>query len=521
MGLTGGPLQLLINVTGGFAFLLFGYDQGVMGGLLTLPPFQERFNYPSPTMQGFMVASYDLGCLAGAILCFCYANLTGRRWTIALGCIVLLIGAALQTASFSVAQFNVGRIVAGIGVGAISATASTNVHQRMLQTWKERNHDLYPGIVISGFTNYGLVFETPSLEGTDGQWRAALGFQMIFPIFVFALLPFCPESPRWLASRGASLKKVASVLALLEGKGATDTTPHILGLANEIVLVAQHEAELEESTTWHEAFSGGELQNGRRLLLSGVVVGLLQQITGVNAIVYYAPVVFQEAGLSPRMAFIMGGVGSIAMLVGTLLPILWIERAGRRKTLLISAWLEVLTMGGIAASIGWGINHPQHKESSGWAATAFIFAFEFAFGLGCCPIPFVFAPEVNSLRSRHKGNAVQSMGLWAGCFLIVMVSPVGVANLSWRFYLIWMIITLAWIPMVWAFVPETAGRSLEQMDYFFKKYQDKWYIRDVAYEWVEREDVMTDHADDKEAALEIEHPVKVDSPSIDGNRAVV
>ena len=75
---------------------------------------------------------------------------------------------------------------------------------------------------------------------------------MIFPIFVFALLPFCPESPRWLASRGASLKKVASVLALLEGKGATDTTPHILGLANEIVLVAQHEAELEESTTWHE-----------------------------------------------------------------------------------------------------------------------------------------------------------------------------------------------------------------------------------------------------------------------------
>ena len=110
---------------------------------------------------------------------------------------------------------------------------------------------------------------------------------------------------------------------------------------------------------------------------------------------------------------------------------------------------------------------------------------------------------------------------------------------SRRFYLIWMIITLAWIPMVWAFVPETvsrcwsigwqeyantpmkAGRSLEQMDYFFKKYQDKWYIRDVAYEWVEREDVMTDHADDKEAALEIEHPVKVDSPSIDGNRAVV
>ncbi|KAL6241123.1 hypothetical protein RBB50_012027 [Rhinocladiella similis] len=342
---------------------------------------------------------------------------------------------------------------------------------------------------------------------------------MTFPVFVFLLLPFCPESPRWLASRGASLKEVASVLALLEGKGATDTSPHILSLANEIMLVAQHEAELEASTTWRDTFGGGELQNGRRLLLSGFVVGLLQQITGVNAIVYYAPVVFQDAGLTPRMSFIMGGVGSIAMLVGTLLPILWIERAGRRKTLLISAWLEVFTMGGIAAAIGYGINHPEHRESAGWAATAFILAFEFCFGLGCCPIPFVYAPEVTSLRSRHKGNAVQSMGLWAGCFLIVMVSPVGVANLSWRFYLIWMIITLAWIPMVWALVPETAGRSLEQMDYFFKKYQDKWFIRNVAYEWVERDEVMPDHESVKEQSVELEdvHKSPVDitnSPAI-------
>ncbi|KAJ9630344.1 hypothetical protein H2204_008409 [Knufia peltigerae] len=503
MGLTGNPLQVLINVTGGFAFLLFGYDQGVMGGLLALPQFQERFRHPSPTMQGFMVASYDLGCLLGAMLCFYFANLTGRRWTIAIGCVVLLVGAALQTASYSVAQFIVGRIVAGVGVGAVSATVPMYISECCKASRRGimiciQLAIVVTGIVISGFTNYGLVFETPSLAGKDGQWRTALGIQMTFPVFVFFLLPFCPESPRWLASRGASLKEVASVLALLEGKGATDTSPHILSLANEIILVAQHEAELEASTTWRDVsspvaamkpagldptfqaniidpfanmitFGGGELQNGRRLLLSGFVVGLLQQITGVNAIVYYAPVVFQDAGLTPRMAFIMGGVGSIAMLVGTLLPILWIERAGRRKTLLISAWLEVFTMGGIAAAIGFGINHPEHRESSGWAATAFILAFEFCFGLG------VYAPEVTSLRSRHKGNAVQSMGLWAGCFLIVMVSPVG------------------------------AGRSLEQMDYFFKKYQDKWYIRDVAYEWVERDEVMIPDQDGvKEQSIELE-----------------
>lgn len=178
-------------------------------------------------------------------------------------------------------------------------------------------------------------------------------------------------------------------------------------------------------------------------------------------------------------------------------------------------------MGGIAASIGWGVHHPESRESAGWAATAFIIAFEFGFGLGCCSMPYLCAPELNSLRARHKGHAVQTMGLWGGgflsklityaflisdysLFLAVMVSPVGVANLSWKFYLIWMVLTLCWIPMVWAFLPETAGRSLEEMDYFFKKYQNKWYVRDVAFERFEREDVMSVHGDSKSEAEEVE-----------------
>ncbi|KAK5048626.1 hypothetical protein LTR84_005717 [Exophiala bonariae] len=478
-----------------------------MGGLLTLPPFLERFNHPTPTMLGFIVGAYDVGALLGVILCFLYAQIPGRRWTIVFGCIVTMVGAALQTAAFSVAQMIVGKIIAGMGVGAISATVPmwiaecSHIHWRGIMIVIQCTIVIL-GIVISNFTNYGLVFACPSLDGTDGQWRVALGLQMIFPLFVFALLPFCPESPRWLAAKGAPVGEIAGILALLEGNNATATTPAIASKAQEIMAIAQHEAELDIS--WREAFGGGELQNGRRLWLSGFVVGLLQQVTGVNAIVYYAPVVFQDAGLSPRNSFLMGGVGSIAMLIGTLLPVMYIEKAGRRKTLLISASIEAITMGGIAASIGWGVKHPSSRENAGWAATAFIIAFEFGFGLGCCSMPYLCAPELNSLRARHKGHAVQTMGLWGGGFLTVMVSPVGVANLSWKFYLIWMVLTLCWIPMVWAFLPETAGRSLEEMDYFFKKYQDKWFVRDVAFERFEREDVLSLHEDTKNEIEQIE-----------------
>ncbi|KAJ9610189.1 hypothetical protein H2200_004966 [Cladophialophora chaetospira] len=507
MGLRGTSLQLLLNLAGGFAFLLFGYDNGVMGGMLTLPQFQERFHHPTPTMLGFIVGSYDVGALIGSCLVFTVGQLLGRKWNIFWGCNIVMIGAALQTSSYSVAQLIFGRIVAGVGVGVISAMVPmwiaecSHVNRRGIAIVLNCALVIV-GIVIASFSNYGLVFSCPSLEGKDAVWRIAFALQMVFPLFVYILLPFCPESPRWLAAKGASVARVASVLALLDGKDVSETAPHIVSKAEEIVSIAQHEAELD--TSWRQAFGGGELQNGRRLFLGGFVVGLLQQFTGVNAIVYYAPVVFQDAGLNPRNSFILGGVGSVAMLIGTALPALWVEKAGRRKTILISAFLEALTMGGIAASIGWGINHPEDRVSAGWAATAFILAFEFCFGLGVCSMPYVYAPEINSLRSRHRGNAVQTMGLWGGGFLTVMVSPPGVAALSWKYYLIWMAITLAWIPMVWAFCPETAGRSLEEMDYFFKKYQNKWYIRDVAYERFSRDDVVSLHEEQKGAVEEME-----------------
>lgn len=136
---------------------------------------------------------------------------------------------------------------------------------------------------------------------------------MMFTVVVFALTPICVESPRWLAIRGR-YSQVAEVLARLEGKGTTASSPHIVTQAEEIVTIAMHEAAIEAS--WKEVFTMGELQNFRRIFLS-FAMGLMQQLTGINCIVYYAAVVFQQVGLSARLSYIMSCVASIAMLLGS------------------------------------------------------------------------------------------------------------------------------------------------------------------------------------------------------------
>lgn len=223
---------------------------------------------------------------------------------------------------------------------------------------------------------------------------------MIFPPFVFIMIPFIPESPRWLASVGRT-EEVADVLALLHGNGATRNTPEIQEQASLINKTAAHEAQIDSS--WKEVgprtppiiyicltlllirvmkiFAGGELQNLRRLILAATT-GFLHQATGINVVIYYAPVIFSGVGLDKRISYIMSCVGSVCLLIGSVLPILWIERGGRRMTMMLGAWTCGICMGMIAATGAVSKYYPGRATASGWAGAAFVLLFQFSFGIG-------------------------------------------------------------------------------------------------------------------------------------------
>ena len=107
------------------------------------------------------------------------------------------------------------------------------------------------------------------------------------------------------------------------------------------------------------------------------------QATGINVVIYYAPVIFAQIGLDTELSYIMSCVGSVCFLIGSVLPILYIERMGRRKVMMMGAWLCASCMGLVACCVGLGTRYPESKSKAGWAATAFVFMFQFSFGIGC------------------------------------------------------------------------------------------------------------------------------------------
>ncbi|KAL0943078.1 hexose carrier protein [Colletotrichum truncatum] len=479
-----------------------------MGGLVGLDSFKKRFGYPSAGLLGFMVASYDIGCLLGAAAAFMWGDITGRRRAIIYSCIVVMIGAALQTSAFSRSQYIVGRIVAGVGVGCISVTVPIYISECVEATKRGillvvEITIVITGISLSNFTNLGFVFSRPELNGTEAQWRIPLGLQMVFPPFVFILMPLTVESPRWLAAVGRR-DEVAPVLARLHGGGATATSPFIQEAANNIIRKASYEAEVESS--WKESFSGGELQNFRRLVVAGTT-GFLHQATGINVVIYYAPVIFSQVGLDAEMSYIMSCVGAVCFLVGSILPVFYIERMGRRKTMMLGSWLCALCMGMIACMGAIGHYTPSKAFATGWAGAAFVLLFQFSFGVGWNSMCWLYSSEIGSLRMRNKSSAANCFCHWSTNFLTVMVAPTGFESLGWAFYLIWMAVTLAGIPFLWLCFPETAGRTLEQMDDFFKTYP-QWNIRKVAHAHIHSENALADILDtesSKERVFNVEH----------------
>ncbi|CUM64839.1 uncharacterized protein PRCAT00002454001 [Priceomyces carsonii] len=482
MGMRGPRLNFAVSVIAGVGFLLFGYDQGVMGSLLTLESFRHTLpeidvqdNPSRSTLQGFVIALYELGCMSSALSTIYLGDKLGRLRIIFLGAIIMTIGGALQSCAYTLAHFIVARVVTGIGNGFITSTVpvwqaeASKSHMRGKLIMMEGSL-IALGITISYWVDFALYF---AREGPthDVSWRFPIAFQCVFGLILIACILKFPESPRWLLKKNRENDARVVFSAMYD---LPDDDPLINAQIDEVKqsIATEVDSGLDKFSL-KSLFTQGEKRNFHRACLA-FCVQMMQQISGINLITYYAGTIFEVyIGMPPKQSKILAACNGTEYFLASLIGFWTIERLGRRFLLIWGAVGMSVTMA-ILTATNWKANpdfknldSPDKDSKAAIASAVFLFVFNSCFGITYLGGTWLVPPEILPLGIRAPGAALSTAANWIFNFLIVMITPPAFTNIGPYTYTIFAVINALMVPVVYFLYPETKGRSLEEMDIIF------------------------------------------------------
>ncbi|KAI9148958.1 Sugar transport protein MST8 [Paramyrothecium foliicola] len=459
---------------GGF---LFGYDQGVISGILVMSDFLAN----DATLQGWMVAVLTLGAMFGALVNGPIADRLSRRWSILVANIVFLVGSIIQAAAVNTAMIFVGRFIAGVSVGQLSMVVPLYLSELAPPNLRGSLVALQQlGITVGIMVAFWLDYGTQHIGGTgDGQspaaWRFPLAFQCVPSLILGGGTFFLPFTPRWLIMKDRE-DEARSTLVRIRRVPETDERIRLELL--EIKAADMFDRETSEAM-YPGAHSKVRLAFERykslfivrhlnRRLVIACLLQVIQQFTGINAIIYYAPQIFKKIGLSGNSVDLLAtGVVGVINFFSTIPAILYMDRWGRKKVLLIGA------TGMSIAQLIVGTLYAVYKDSwesntaAGWAAAVFIWVYisNFAFSIGC--VNWIMPSEIfpPGVRSQAVGIAIGTN--WLSNFIVALITPRMLAAIEFgTFYFFLAFCVFLWV-WVFFFVPETKGVRIEEMDKLF------------------------------------------------------
>ncbi|PQE31592.1 sugar transporter protein [Rutstroemia sp. NJR-2017a WRK4] len=469
------------------AYILFGYNNAVAGGLLSLSSWIETFpqlntlstsgseKTHNSRLQGTVVALYTLGCFFGALSCIRIGDPLGRKRTIMLGAAINVVGAVIQSSSYTLGQLIVGRLVSGLGFGALTATAP-NWQSECSKAQNRGSAVLLEGLFISAglataaWVNFGMAHATGTVT-----WRFPLALSLVWSLIVLCTTPHMPESPRWLVKKGR-MAEAREVLAALSDVSTDSEQVN--------VEIAEIEAGLVISGqgSFRDIFRMGEERLFHRACLAASGQ-MFQQMCGINALAFYQTTIFEsDLGLSAEIARILSACVFTWQTFCSPIGVLTVDRFGRRKLMMFAAFGMGLCMAVVA-----GTSSQINSTPSVVVAAVFIFMFSLFFPTGFLGLTFLYASEVAPLSVRVPITAVSTGSSWIFNFIVAEITPVGFATIGYRYYIIYACINfflilpgklhqfqyvqrrrrLTTIKGVYFFFPETNGRHLEEVDQIF------------------------------------------------------
>lgn len=308
------------------------------------------------------------------------------------------------------------------------------------------------GVAISYWLDYGFKFVTTSTV----SWRFPIAFQAVFAIFVCLVILDMPESPRWLMSKNRPEDARRTMEALY-----ADEDQHLIEAdLNEIQVVLS----VSEENTWRTMFSNNNPTKNLHRLSLGLAHFIFHQICGINLIVYYAATIYQQyLGLNANQSrVITAAVNGTGYFFASFIAVFLIERVGRRKLMLTGSFGQMIGMAVLAGATAF-----PGKKGPGAAGAVFLFVVQFFFAIGWLAMVWLYPAEVVPLRIRAKASGIMVATTWVFNFLIVEITPVSLSSIGYRTYIIFVVLNAFIFICIYLFFPETAYRSLEEIDAIF------------------------------------------------------
>jgi sugar porter (SP) family MFS transporter len=435
-------LVSLVATIGGF---LFGYDLDVIIGALLFVRIAFHF---TPLQLGFAVSSAAAGCVVGPLLGGSISDWLGRKKTLAITALVFAAGTIGTVFPTSVMEFDFFRFVGGLGVGLASVVSPMYISEIAPASMRGRLVTVNQLAIMIGALCSIVVDYFLSLSG---NWRGMFASELVPVCLFLAGLIVMPESPRWLLYKEHLTKAREVLLKIYDASGA------------EREFLEIYESLGERKTRISELLHPGL----RRSLLIGVTLAILQQFTGVSPVISYMPIIFEQAGFhSPSAAILQTTIVMAWSFLWTLVAFWLVDRVGRRPLLLVG------TVGMGAGMLLMGI-FIQLRISGVFVVAAMMLSMAF-YVTSLAPLTWLIMSEIFPTRLRGRAMAVCSVFLWLANFMSTQIFPSFSAYMQSRFnstggiYWLFAVICVGAFLFAWRFVPETKGRSLEEISKSWK-----------------------------------------------------
>ena len=455
---------IFLSVVAALGGFLFGYDTAVISG--TIAQVTQLFQLDA-LQQGWYVGCALVGSIIGALFAGILSDKLGRKLTMVISAILFsasALGCALCT---DFTQLVVYRIIGGVGIGVVSIVSPLYISEVSVAQYRGRLVSLYQLAVTVGFlgaylVNYQLLAwsESGALLGVPllnkifitEVWRGMLGMETLPAILFFIIIFFIPESPRWLIVRGQE-RKAINILERIYNS-ITEATNQLK--ETQSVLTA------ETSSEWSLLMKPGIL----KAVIIGVCIAILGQFMGVNAVLYYGPSIFENAGLSGGDSLFYQVLVGLVNTLTTVLALVIIDKVGRKKLVYygVSGMVVSLILIGLYFLFG------DSLEVSSLFLLIFFLFYVFCCAVSICAVVFVLLSEMYPTKVRGLAMSIAGFALWIGTYLIGQLTPWMLQNLTpaGTFFL-FAVMCVPYMLIVWKLVPETTGKSLEEIERYWTR----------------------------------------------------